>query len=204
MSEKTSWYMEGDYLQACNCDYGCPCEFSAPPTYGFCEGVGAWRIERGRYGDIVLDGLGLAFSAHWPGQIHEGNGTAALYFDEKADEAQRKALLNIATAKDGGMPFEILVTTLTTVLEPQFVPFRFDLNGFHSGVRVGDAVDIAFEPIKNPATGAEERVAMNHETGFIFQNADCVSSRKCVSTAAELAFSHPNKAGFVARVKYQN
>ena len=29
---KVKWTMEADYLQACNCDYGCPCEFQAPPT----------------------------------------------------------------------------------------------------------------------------------------------------------------------------
>src|SRR6266446_3627777 len=31
------------YLQACHCDYGCPCEFSAPPTAGSCHGVGLWK-----------------------------------------------------------------------------------------------------------------------------------------------------------------
>ena len=31
-SAPLSWVFDADYLQACNCDYGCPCEFSAPPT----------------------------------------------------------------------------------------------------------------------------------------------------------------------------
>src|SRR5205823_5968694 len=57
MSAKIKWSIDADYLQACNCDYGCPCEFSAPPTPGFCEGMGAWRINRGNYGDVKLDGL---------------------------------------------------------------------------------------------------------------------------------------------------
>jgi hypothetical protein len=73
MSEaKVKWSWEADYLQACNCDYGCPCEFSAPPTRGFCDGTGAWKIISGRYGDISLDGLGIGFAAHWPKAIHEG------------------------------------------------------------------------------------------------------------------------------------
>jgi len=37
----------------------CPCEFSAPAHAGYCEGLGAWRINRGKYGDVRLDGLGL-------------------------------------------------------------------------------------------------------------------------------------------------
>ena len=52
---KVKWSFEADFLQACSCDYGCPCEFSAPPTRGFCEGMGAWRITRGSYGTLKLD-----------------------------------------------------------------------------------------------------------------------------------------------------
>ena len=80
------WFFEADYLQACNCDYGCPCEFAAPPTTGFCEGAGVWKIERGKYGDLSLDGLGLAFAAKWPGAIHQGNGTVCLFVDERASK----------------------------------------------------------------------------------------------------------------------
>ena len=109
----TKWSFEADYLQACNCDYGCPCEFSAPPTLGYCEGVGAWRINRGRYGDVPLDGLGLAFAARWPKALHEGNGTLCLFFDERASPAQRDALFQIASGKAGGLPFEIIAATIS-------------------------------------------------------------------------------------------
>src|ERR1700743_867340 len=73
MSNQTKWNIEADFVQACNCDYGCPCEFSAPPTKGFCEGMGAWHITRGAYGNVKLDGLGVGFAARWPKAIHEGN-----------------------------------------------------------------------------------------------------------------------------------
>ena len=69
------WSFDADYLQSCNCDYGCPCEFSAPPSPGFCEGMGVWRIDQGEYDGLSLKGTGLAFAAKWPGAIHEGNGT---------------------------------------------------------------------------------------------------------------------------------
>src|SRR6476646_10068599 len=70
MNEKTKWNIEADFVQACSCDFGCPCEFSAPPTRGYCEGLGAWRIARGNFGDVPLGGLALAFVARWPGAIH--------------------------------------------------------------------------------------------------------------------------------------
>src|ERR671935_4129 len=44
-------------LIACNCDYGCPCNFNARPTQGKCEGGWTWHVERGRYGDVTLDGI---------------------------------------------------------------------------------------------------------------------------------------------------
>jgi hypothetical protein len=115
MSAKSKWNVEADFLQACNCDYGCPCEFSAPPTKGFCEGMGAWKIHRGRYGGVNLDGLGLGFAAHWPKAIHEGNGTVCTFVDEKASAAQRDALLAIASGQAGGLPFEIIATTFSKV-----------------------------------------------------------------------------------------
>src|SRR5437763_7787025 len=121
MSAKIKWSLEADFLQACNYDYGCPCEFSAPPTRGFCEGLGAWRITLGSYGEVPLTGLVFGFAAHWPKAIHEGNGTVCLFVDERATPAQRDALLQIGSGQAGGLPFEILATTFSKVLEPRFV-----------------------------------------------------------------------------------
>src|SRR5579864_7113609 len=95
----TKWVIEADFIQACNCDYGCPCEFSAPPTKGFCEGVVAWRIQKGAFGNVHLDGLGMALAVRWPKAIHEGNGTAAVFIDERATPQQRDSLLQIASGK---------------------------------------------------------------------------------------------------------
>src|SRR6266480_1088741 len=83
------WFFDADYLQTCNCDYGCPCEFSAPPSRGFCEGLCVWRIERGEHDGVALDGLGLGLAVKWPGAIHEGNGTALVFVEEKASAEQR-------------------------------------------------------------------------------------------------------------------
>lgn len=38
------WKMSTKQIGTCSCDYGCPCEFNAPPTRPPCEGVMAmWR-----------------------------------------------------------------------------------------------------------------------------------------------------------------
>ena len=96
------WEVSGTVLVACNCDYGCPCNFNAPPTTGDCEGGWTWHIEKGRYSDVSLDGLTLAVFADWPGAIHEGDGKAVAYYDERADERQREALENLLRGGEGG------------------------------------------------------------------------------------------------------
>ncbi len=201
---QTKWSLEADFLQACNCDYGCPCEFSAPPTRGFCEGTGAWRIVKGSYGDLPLDGLSVAFAAHWPKAIHEGNGTLALFIDERASAQQREALLTICSGQAGGLPFEILATTFSKVLDPIFTPIQFNLNGRDSSVRIGDALNVALEPIRNPMTKEPESVRIEHATGFIFKSAEAVSGKECRVNVPGLSFSWPDKAGFVTRVNYAN
>lgn len=198
------WEMEADYVQACSCDYGCPCEFEAPPTRGFCEALGAWRINRGRYGDVSLAGLGLGFVARWPGALHLGNGAGIVFIDERANDQQREALTQIASGAAGGMPFEIIVTTLSSV-DIRFGPFQFTIAGQNSGAKMGDAAVMAFEPIKNPVTGDEESIRVEHGTGFLFKGANVVSAKECHSSLpGELGFSWPDKAGFVTQIKYSN
>ncbi len=198
------WFFDADYLQSCNCDYGCPCEFSAPPTTGACEGLCVWRIDKGDHDGVALDGLGLAMAVKWPGAIHEGNGSGLPFVDEKASAEQREALLEIASGKAGGLPFEILATTMTTIHQPRFVPFDFHFDGLNSSVKVGEELRIALEPIRNPVTNEPEQVAVNHGTGFIFQKAECASAKEGAVEAKEMKFSYPNKAGFVARIHYHN
>ena len=39
------WQIKGTKISACNCNYGCPCQFYAPPTYDKCEGLDVLDIE---------------------------------------------------------------------------------------------------------------------------------------------------------------
>lgn len=201
---KVKWSFEADYLQACNCDYGCPCEFSAPPSHGFCQGMGAWRIVRGSHGETPLDGLGLAFAAHWPKAIHEGNGTVCLFFDERANPRQRDALLQIASGQAGGLPYEIIATTFSRILEPRYVPLQFNFAGADSSVKIGNALSASTTTIKNPVTGAPESCRIQHSTGFIFKEAEVLASKECRVEVEDLKFSWPNRAAFVTRVQYGN
>ncbi len=47
-----NWMFRTSQLGTCNCDYGYPCEFNAPPTRVPCEGLMAMEIIEGYFGDI--------------------------------------------------------------------------------------------------------------------------------------------------------
>src|SRR6516225_12215571 len=68
------WMLKGREFNNCNCAYGCPCQFNALPTHGYCHAVLGCDIEQGYHGDTKLDGLKFAGIVSWPGAIHQGHG----------------------------------------------------------------------------------------------------------------------------------
>ena len=69
------WRMTGTYFKSCNCDPGCPCDFMSLPTHHRCEGVLGMKVEQGNFDDVSSDEVKWAVAYHWPGPLHEGNGT---------------------------------------------------------------------------------------------------------------------------------
>jgi hypothetical protein len=98
----TQWSFEADYFTACNCDWGCPCNFNARPTEGRCMGWGAWSILTGQFNTTALDGTRFALYYMFPGPVEQGQGTACAYVDSRATPAQQQALEAIGTGKAGG------------------------------------------------------------------------------------------------------
>ncbi len=172
----TAWRVKGRVSVACNCDYGCPCNFNARPTQGNCEGGWIWHVDEGSYGDVRLDGLNFAIFADWPGAIHEGNGEAAVFVDERADERQREAITTMLGGTVGG-PWAILRRTWTNVHEARYVPFELDLRDRHTKARAGDLMELEMEPIRNPVTGVEAHPSVQLPEGFIFKEGHFASSK---------------------------
>jgi hypothetical protein len=127
----TKWTIKGREFVNCNCSYGCPCQFNGLPTHGHCQAVGGFEIEQGHHGSTKLDGLKFVGIFRWPGAIHEGKGEAAVVIDERANEAQRAALLRILSGQDtepGATVFNVFASTLEKVHEPIFAPIEFELD----------------------------------------------------------------------------
>jgi hypothetical protein len=48
------WNASGDWFDVCKCNIPCPCTFAQSPGYGYCEGVMAYHIKKGQYGEHHL------------------------------------------------------------------------------------------------------------------------------------------------------
>src|SRR5690242_15489636 len=116
--EIPSWRTKIDYVETCNCDYGCPCNFIGFPTYGFCRALVLYHIREGHFGeDLKLDNIDVVYAASWPKAIHEGNGTMQLFISNNASPKQRDAVVKIFSGKAKGEgPFAIFATTMKYVL----------------------------------------------------------------------------------------
>lgn len=86
------WMLKGDALGACSCDWGCPCNFDAPPTKGWCHGGYSFHINEGDYNGTKLSGLNVGWFGNSPAALHLGNVVGLILVDEKADDAQRAAI----------------------------------------------------------------------------------------------------------------
>ncbi|MBI3971563.1 MAG: DUF1326 domain-containing protein [Chloroflexi bacterium] len=197
----TNWQLKGTVLIACNCDYGCPCNFNALPTRGDCEGAWTWHIEQGQVGDVRLDGLNFAAAADWPAAIHQGNGEATILVDERADERQREAILTLLSGKAGG-PWAIIGATLSKVHGPHFVPFDLKLDKERTTLRAGNALTLEMEPIRNPKSGAEVHPGAILPEGFIFKQGQFAASKVfCVDDG--VSYDHSGKYAAFAPFEYK-
>ena len=120
-SQIPNWNMKADYVETCNCDYGCPCNLSGFPTYGKCQVLLLFHIRSGSYGSTKLDGVDFILAQSWPKAIHEGNGTVLLLITNKVNEEQRKAIIQIVSGQAKGECFALFAPTISRFLEPQFV-----------------------------------------------------------------------------------
>lgn len=123
------WKVSGDWFDVCKCDIPCPCIFAQAPTNGECQGVLAYHIKSGLYGDSRLDGLNVLMVGGFKGNAWAGEGKDAMmgfFFDERADEKQREALQMIFMGKAGGFMAEF-AKLFGEIRGTEFAPIKFEV-----------------------------------------------------------------------------
>jgi len=211
----TPWDVQADEFVTCNCSYGCPCQFNALPTKGFCEAVAGFAVKKGHFGNTRIDGLNAVVLLKWPGPIHEGHGQCFAIVDARANDAQRAALLAILSGKET-QPFatvwNVFASTMDKVHDPVFKPIdiAIDVESRRGHIRIDGFVDVKGEPIRNPVSGHEHRVRIDLVGGFEYEVAEIGSGTTKTSgpialslkdTYAQFAHIHLNNKGIVSSRK---
>jgi hypothetical protein len=144
------WTMLGEYMESCNCDYLCPCVYTnpqGPVTYDHCTAALVFRIDAGSCGDTKLDGLKFALLIRSGKVMADGNWVFAGVVDERANDAQRRALAAIVGGEAGGPPGFIRENLVGDFRGVEFKPIEFNLDGLKRSTVIGNAVSFEIEGV---------------------------------------------------------
>jgi len=99
--------LTGHYIEARTCDvWTGPCFANAEMNLGGKHAVLGWKVEKGKFADAQLDGLGVVAvvaASDTLGLEQTGPARAVLFVDSRANEAQKAALVKLAQAQGGGL-----------------------------------------------------------------------------------------------------
>ena len=199
-----SWKMKGQYIKNCNCLATCPCDtIGVPAPHDFCEAVFGMNIQEGHFDGVDLSGLKWAGAVHFPGAMHEGNGTMEAFIDEKANEAQRNALVQILTGQAGNAWFEIISQIVTNIHGPHFVPihFEFDKARRRAKLSIPGFLETMSEPLSIPATGEEQQVVVRMPGGMEYKEME-VAQTGVLKGTGPIKFDHKGTHSSLADVEH--
>ena len=204
MDPVAPWFMTGELVGSCNCDWGCPCNFQAPPTNGFCDGFYTIVVHEGRYGDVSLDGVRFMTGGHAPAAIHLGEGTGILVLDETTTPDQRAAVERLWRGDGAGSPFDEFASVTSIWYDPIVAPIEVHLDGIRSTVKVagGDVYDLALDRVHNPVTGEEEITVLDHPTGFSSKYSELGTSTVATFRSDVANYDHTGKYAEYAKIHY--
>jgi hypothetical protein len=170
MAELQRWRLTGDWFDGCRCRVPCGSTFAQAPHEGQCDGILAWHVREGNYGDVPLDDLSVVAVGSFEGNIWTGeatNSAMGFFIDERADESQREALQTIFGGQAGGWPagFAQLIEEVRGIeYAPIDVEIADDLAGWR--VEVPGKASGSAEALSGPTTPGEgARVQVHNAPG---------------------------------------
>jgi len=184
-------------IESCNCLAACPCQFGELPTHTSCQFLIGWQVQKGSIGPVPLDGAKFVIAAVYPGAIHQGNASVALFVDEGMSDLQVGALAEVLTGKHGGMPWEALSATVTSLEGPVRVKLEMTVDGTRSSFKVPGVLELQQTPITDSVSGAEKEVHITYPKGGFFWNDGNICKTAVMQVKhGKIGFSHPG--GFAA------
>ena len=177
----TNWQVEGQYYENCSCDFVCPCvpwQMSVKPTKGSCTFAMGFQIERGRFGDVSLDGLGFVVVGVTPEEMAKGNWSVGVVVDDRATAEQRDAIGAIASGGAGG-PMAALSGLVGKFLGVETAPIDFKRQGNSWSVTASDKIRLAGHGATglNPDAAPMQLTHTGHPAADTFSLARAMDSR---------------------------
>ncbi len=139
----TQWAVKGEYMEACSCDFLCPCiikNMALPATHDFCKVALTFEITAGRFGDVVLDGVRFTMFAQSEAVMSSGNWIGGLVIDSRASDAQACAVGTIASAAGNG-PLAMFSPLIADFRGVERALIEYDRDGGSHTVRIGGMLD---------------------------------------------------------------
>lgn len=201
MGKPKRWNVKVEQLMCCSCNWGCPCSFNAPPTYGNCEAALAYRIVKGSSDGVGLDGLKWILVAAWPAAIHLGHGRGLVYLDDRARGMKREALEALVTSKAG--PLAVYMSSMTKPPEVRTARIEFKFAGKKSAFGGGKSVRAGFEPMRNPVTGDEHMFTGKLPTGLFTKSEDFYSAKTFRVDTDGFTFDYPGRNAILSMAKWR-
>ena len=137
------WTMKGQYMEACSCNFLCPCipkNATTPATHDFCKVALAFAVDAGSYGDVKLDGVRFVFFAQSKAVMSQGDWIGGLIIDTAASDAQVEAVAAIASGAAGG-PLALLAPLIGDFRGVERHPITFVKDGKSVSVRIDGRLD---------------------------------------------------------------
>ena len=200
----SSWKLEGDYFEGCNCDSVCPCIFNGDPDEGNCNLTAAWHIQNGNYDKISVDKLNVVCLFHTPGNMLTGpKWKAALYIDERATQEQKDAITKIYTGQAGGF-FAAAANLIGEMLGIKSVPIEFGIDGKRRSLHIKDSMELEIEGVIGGDENQESRIVNPAFSAVPGSDLVVARSTKYRYDDHGMKWDNSGKNGFYCKFRYSS
>ncbi len=174
----TKWSVKGEYMEACSCDFLCPCipkNMTTAATYDFCKVALAFDITSGSFGSVAMAGVRFAMFAQSEAVMGTGNWIGGLVIDSAASDEQVAAVGAIATEAGHG-PLAMFSPLISDFRGVERHPIEF--------VKKGREVSVKIDGLLDQAVVGVESMSASGECIAIDNTAHPVNKRLNLATAA--------------------
>jgi hypothetical protein len=204
-----AWSVSGKMVESCTCNMLCPCWFGVKELMTFdkdyCGGTILFRIDKGNSDSTDLKGLDVVLAVDFPGPtLLDGNGTARVLIDERANPNQQKVLEDIFQGRKGG-PMAVVAKLASKWLPTQKAKIEVNDDGKNLTATVGKFGQIKSQELRNEGGRPMVLAGAGFASAFQMEN-DSFTLAPSATEWSDLEMPHTQiatKSGVVAKFNWR-